>query len=504
VNVETIEVDLALRTPEEGSDLGLQLFRRHARRTLLAGAIVMAPIWALALALVEVHWSLAFLALWWTKPILDRVALFVLSRAVFGAPPTIRQTLAAAPGFFDRRLLAGLTYKRFIPRRSLYLPVAVLEGLRGPALRERFRLVSRHGAARVSLVQTVGWLHVEWTLWGGLAWLIALFLPEGLVPPMLELMFGGAAGTAALLWLHLLTLMPVMLVSECAYVASGLGLYLSRRTELEGWDIQLAFERMGARIAARARGGIAVALLGAALLLALGAPAEAAYAGRGGAQPVQAEAAAQEAAAEAPRDVAAGILATDEFDRTRTVTTWEPTWGGGSGGESSLGPALATLLKFLGWAALAALLLAVVVAIARRAEAREGAVEETEAPRPTEAFGLDLREESLPADVASEARRLVDAGELQAALSLLYRGALVRLVDDHGLPIETGDTEHDCMDRVAGRLAAREPALVAAFRALTRTWLEAAWAGAPVEAAAVLDHCDAYARSFGARRGRAA
>lgn len=494
MNVETIEVDLALRTPEEGSDLGLQLFRRHARRTLLAGAIVMAPIWGLALALVEVHWSVAFLALWWSKPILDRVALFVLSRAVFGAPPTIRQTLAAAPGFFDRGLLAGLTYRRFIPRRSLYLPVAVLEGLRSAALRERFRLVSRHGAARVAVVQTFGWLHVEWALWGGLAWLVALFLPEGIVPPMFELAFGGAAGTTALVGLYLVTMIPVMLVSECAYVASGLGLYLSRRTELEGWDIQLAFERMGARIAARARGGIAVSLLAAVGALAWAAPAEAAPAGPP----------ARQADTQAPKDVAAEILATDEFDRTRTITAWEPTWDSGPGEGSSLGPALAAFLKFVGWAALAALLLAVIVAIARRAEAREGAVAAPEAPRPTEAFGLDLREESLPTDVASEARRLAEAGELQGALSLLYRGALVRLVDDHGLPIESGDTEHDCMERVAGRLSARQPGLVAAFRALTRTWLEAAWAGAPIGSAAVLAHCDAYADTFAARRGEAA
>lgn len=490
MNVESIEVDLSLRTPEEGGDLGLHLFRRHARRTLAAGAIAMAPVWALFIALGQIHPAFALIGLWWCKPVLDRVALFVLSRAVFGAPPTIRQTIAALPGLLDRRLLRGLTLQRLQLRRSFYLPVAVLEGLEGRALRDRYSLVSRHGAARAAATLTFAWLHIEMLLSMALSWLVTQFLPDGLLPTGADVLDGAFDGSSALYWLSIASYLPVLLVCECAYVASGLGVYLSRRTELEGWDIQLAFQRLTTRLAAKGRGGIAVAILAAACAFAWSSPALA--------HPQGSDAQAT------PREVADEILASDAFDRMRTIESLEFDFGEGAGGGGALGPLLATIAKVLACTALAGLLLGVAISIARRAEAAEGATPDGDAPRPTEAFGLDLRQASLPADVAAEARRLAAEGDHQGALSLLYRGALVRLVDDHGLPIEAGDTEHDCMGRVARRLSARQPALVAAFRGLTRTWLEIAWAGAEIDAEAALRHCDVYAETFGATQVAAA
>ena len=52
---------------------------------------------------------------------------------------------------------------------------------------------------------------------------------------------------------------------------------------------------------------------------------------------------------------------------------------------------------------------------------------------PTQLFGLDVAPEKLPADIAGEAERLWQT-DPRAALALLYRGLLSRLLHDFQLP----------------------------------------------------------------------
>jgi hypothetical protein len=65
---------------------------------------------------------------------------------------------------------------------------------------------------------------------------------------------------------------------------------------------------------------------------------------------------------------------------------------------------------------------------------------------------LDVRPESLPDDVGAAAWALWQAGQVHAALSLLYRGALSRLIHRHGVPITVSATEGECLDLARPRL----------------------------------------------------
>jgi len=65
---------------------------------------------------------------------------------------------------------------------------------------------------------------------------------------------------------------------------------------------------------------------------------------------------------------------------------------------------------------------------------------------------LDVRPESLPDDVGAAAWALWQAGEVPAALSLLYRGALSRLIHKFNVPITASATEGECLDLARGRL----------------------------------------------------
>ena len=67
---------------------------------------------------------------------------------------------------------------------------------------------------------------------------------------------------------------------------------------------------------------------------------------------------------------------------------------------------------------------------------------------------LDVRPESLPDDVGAAAWALWQAGDVPAALSLLYRGALSRMIHRFDVPITASTTEGECLELGRGRLEA--------------------------------------------------
>ena len=94
---------------------------------------------------------------------------------------------------------------------------------------------------------------------------------------------------------------------------------------------------------------------------------------------------------------------------------------------------------------IAAVLVAVLLVHLRRLWAlRSPAYQAPELP-PTHVQALDIRPEGLPKDLAHAVLALWQRGEHQAALSLLYRGTLSRLVHGHGVAIRAASTEGDCL-----------------------------------------------------------
>jgi hypothetical protein len=96
------------------------------------------------------------------------------------------------------------------------------------------------------------------------------------------------------------------------------------------------------------------------------------------------------------------------------------------------------------------------------------------AEAPPALFGLEIAPETLPADVADAAARLLAEGRLREALSLLYRGALSSLVHSKGVEFRAGDTERDCLRRAAPALARDGHAYLGELLA---AWEAAAYAG---------------------------
>ena len=119
---------------------------------------------------------------------------------------------------------------------------------------------------------------------------------------------------------------------------------------------------------------------------------------------------------------------------------------------------------------------------------------------PTHVHDLDIRPETLPADVGAAARTLWDGTEQRAALALLYRGLLSRLAHVHRLPIRDSTTEGDCL-----ALTARLTAGAHAYAShLVGVWQRFTYGRQDVATAAVHELCDGFAAALDSATGSAA
>jgi len=112
---------------------------------------------------------------------------------------------------------------------------------------------------------------------------------------------------------------------------------------------------------------------------------------------------------------------------------------------------------------------------------------------PSHVNDLDIRPDSLPDDIAGTARALWQRGEQRAALSLLYRGALSRLVHDHGVDIHSASTEGECVALARRALPAEGGAF---FERLVGAWQVAVYAARRPDAASVSALFDGFDAHF--------
>ena len=112
---------------------------------------------------------------------------------------------------------------------------------------------------------------------------------------------------------------------------------------------------------------------------------------------------------------------------------------------------------------------------------------------PSHVRDLDIRPESLPDDVGAAALQLWQRGEQRAALALLYRGLLSRLVHVHAVPIRASSTEGECLALARPRLA--ETSALYAAR-LVDIWAAAVYGARAPAAGAVQALCGDFAAAL--------
>jgi hypothetical protein len=483
VRLERLAVALRPRGGWEALDLGFQMARQWWRPIWSAWFALYLPAAALAFAIFSEPFH-SVLLLWWLKPLFDRAVLHVASRAVFGEPQGMRDTLRAARDWLRPGLAAALTFYRVDMARSFALPVWQLEKQRGTAgHRRRKALGSRMRGYAVWL--TVVCINLEWITMIAIAGFAAMLEPtagapgpDESEPEDLELWEALTRWTAA----DFLYYLAAVSLIEPFYVTAGFALYLNRRAILEGWDIELALRRLEDRLRSAARA--------AALLLCTGVLAALAAL-----QPLPALAKEKSA-----QDEIKAVLDSPEFSQHRDVSVWRYLGAQKKPKDPSarwvlfwtnLAQLFGDVTQGLLWVAVAVLV--VLAAVYLRRFIPEPRMRERGYRPPNALFGLEVAPESLPDDVAGTAAALAQQGRLREALSLLYRGALSSLIHSHHLPLAAGHTEGDCLKAV--RQALPRP-VSEYFAGLVRTWQSAAYAARSPDADAVRALCEAWQPHF--------
>lgn len=472
MELERVRASLRPRRPWEALDLGFA-FGRIWFRSLW-------PLWCLGAAPFAALWFLAvggradlwILALWWLKPLYEAPLVVWVGRALFGETPALRETGPVLRVAWSGRLLPFLLWRRLGFSRSLLMPIALLEGLRGRAVSQRRRVLNDgHGtAAWLTVICT----HFEAILWGGFLLTAFVMIPEGL--PRLDL---GSALLESGSWPYWLSgVLAVLTFSVIApfYVCAGFALYLSRRTELEAWDLDLAFRQPwgpGTKAPVerlRRRPAVGARLVLAALLVV------------GTAGPWSSgDAVAQHfPGPEESRRLIDEVLADESFGSTRAINVWVPTqWPAETDPETPdwlrrLGDHAVILARIIKWL-LAILAFAALVLLARRIlrdwrpriRARRPAAVGDPGPVLDRATA-----ESLPLDLAGAVRARLAAGDQRGAVALLYRAAIASL-GRHAVEVSQGATESECLALAARRLPAGD---LVPLHDLTRTWQSLAYA----------------------------
>lgn len=485
MRLEDLTVALRPRSPWEAVELGTALVRRHARAIWRPWCALTLPVFALVnLACVAINRPmLAMLLMWWLKPLFDRIPLFVLSRAVFGAVPDTRTTLRSAFRGGGRAMLGYLLWRRLSPARALLMPVDVLEGGEASRARARRRVLAGPAYGVASLCLLV-FANFEAAIVFGLALFAFMFVPNEYLQA--SFLFAWHRVQESPSWLQVVENVlawAAVCVIEPFYVGSGFGQYLNRRTEIEGWDIELAFRRLRARLQAAAAGGLVLAALAFAPQ-----PSWAASSMPRCPRPAADDAVAlRRAFGREYRDPARFRAAVERaFEDPRlhpqkTVSTWKPKHPKPDtprkpmtlpGWLKGVGAAIGTFGEVLLWS-LVALLVGVLVFTARRwwPWLRGLAADPIAAPAPVVTHDV-VAPEPLPDDVPGAVRRLWAEGRRRDALALLYRAAVEALPVATGRVLPPGATEAQCL-RASQALPA--PARTA-FARVVRLWQLAAYA----------------------------
>jgi hypothetical protein len=456
MQIDRMSANVRYRTPWEGVDLGFAMAREWFWPLWRLWWFTALPMTLLAVVIFRnTPWAAA-LAVWWLKPLYEPLLLFWLSRRLFGENLSLRETVKQWRTVLRPRLLSNLTLRRLSPNRSLYMPVSHLEGLRGADRLKRLRVLSGNQSAGSWL--TIAGIHFEAVLELSFILLVIFLIPNEIRPDNGWEMLTDEE--SAINWLISgFNLLAMSLIAPF-YVAGGFALYLTRRSVLEAWDLELAFRRMAPKL--KPVRSVAAALLVSAVLVGAVWPSADAWA----VEHAESRKAIDE------------VLAHEDFGSKRTEKYWRYKGETPKKEKASRDkelqwvPIVAQMLEIALWIGAAALLGWVLLHLMRLAQwlpKRRGG--RTAAP-PSMLFGLALTPESLPQEVPGAVAALLREGHMRAALSLLYRATLVRLMHEHHVKIPESATEGECQRIVGGQRPGAEGEY---FDRLTSAWVWCAY-----------------------------
>ncbi len=486
MRLDQMTVALRVRSPWQAMDLGLRMVRANARAIwgpyfLFAGSVfVICNLLAYALDQFWLGWFL----IWWLKPVFDRIPLHVLSHATFGNHPSFRDTLRAPFKWRPGLLISWLTYRRLSFWRSMSMPIDILEGLRKDRLSMRRSVLIGAVSSQMIGLSFICMLF-EWVFVVSSFVLVYMFIPVDYLSHAFESFYTSYYNQNPPLWFdfafNAAYFLAVVAISPF-YVGAGFSAYLNRRTQLEAWDIEIAFKRIATRLRQSSAMILVLALVFGCAGLSQNAYAD--VASKDKPQTVQ-QLFGDDYRAEpkAVSDAVKKAYRDKNLSPKEKYTDWElidppklkkpdsPKLSPFESFIQAIGAVVGFLAEYGLW-----ILLAVILSwlIWKSTDwmpwLRDKMPAKRELDDITEKEVIDL--DTLPSDLSSAVRQLW-AQQPRAALALLYRGSVEKLADRLGAPLPPGATEAECVRR-SRRLA--HPESEAIFQKVVRAWQAAAYA----------------------------
>ena len=427
------------------------------------------PILCIAIWLDSVIWGM--ILVWWFKPLYERPPMRLLSLAVFAETSSIRQNVAHS---LHSQLLLSLTVYRFSWRRSAIASIS-LEETTNAALSTRRKLLYAKGTASLFWVCVLGW---SFEVLGSVILyhlVIGFFESSENVAvnsyqdifdqlTLMSVALGESINSLSTPKRGLyLTIYAVLInVTMPFYVGSGFSLYLNRRTILEGWDIEVGFNKLIQRLG----------LLTLVVCIMLPTPVHSNE--------------MPDHASDVPdhQSVITELRNSPDFNQIETVRMpilfkkileWikgiEP-----EDGKELNSNLFASILKVCLWIGMAGLLLYFVYTLTTSVDLSFVGDERKRQKRTPDHVRESHRQRDLPKDLVSAIVNAWQGGLSREAYALLYAGTLLylsRLLDS---PIGPDETETECLNRTR----ALPINLRTAFEQLTKEWQAVAYAGTTI------------------------
>ena len=504
MNLDKLQVSASIRSGWQAIDLGFLMATAWWRPLALLGVLPALLLFLPLLFLFSAAPFWAVFIIWWLKPFWERLPLYYASRRLFDEEPGLVATLRQIGSIYRRDLIPGLLWRRLSPQRAFSAPVTVLEGLKGKSRSERLRVLQGKYSDVAMSNQLVCFCLEAITCFGVII-LLAFFIPDDFGVDLHD-----SVDDLTLLgeWFYSISAFIAMALVMPYHGMAGFALYLNRRIELEAWDIEISFRNIASRKQKSVSGAVSM-ILGLVLftLVGLSLPAS------------------SEAATDHDRDSAKQlieeVLQGDSFGQSRSERRWRfnnwfddwyeenedsiPDWiieflewletwmdfdDSDPASSNSYSNAAAWLKVML---VVSFLLLMIYLFNKYKGPLSRLGRRHKEEEAPQVMFGLDVRPQSLPADVPAQVLAMWQAGDSREALSLLYRASLSRLIDRHALAFRASHTEAECAALVSERGI---ESLSAFFLRLTDVWRRLAYGHLQPQQEAIEQLCAAWQREL--------
>ena len=489
MDLNKITTQVRPRTHWQAVDLGFKMGKQWYLELFKGYLVIGLPIFILFnILFTDLLW-VSLILVWWFKPIIERIQLIFLSRALFGQTLDLKQQIAILLQAPKAEWIASLVTQRISLHRSYYSPIRQLENQRGKDLSRRKQAFNGQND-KAAFWLTFVLVHIESFIVFGALTLISFLVPEQ-VDFSIDIFSLEQDVVTTTIYNNALVFLSYALIAPF-YTSAGFSLYLNQRTHIEGWDIEISFKRLIARTeqnrsnkvyhSASAAKSIFIAMLIGCL---------ASFSEPSMAQTTQAD--ASKTIEKSPKQQQAqkqikAIIESETFNQKEIRSYPEAFLNLETDGKKydkqsqfklpewlhSITSALSSSIEWL----LTLFVLGIIIIFCVRYRhwfaqfLPEGAMQNPPSQY-KQMFGLDLPEQSDLENVPNQARDLWSKKQKREALSLLYRASLQVLVNQEHIKLNDAFTEGECVRQVK---QTANKTISQYFKVLTNNWQRLAYA----------------------------